>query len=54
MAKNYEAVLIKIEPALVSAATSTTAGIATFAKGLLPSVQSEKGEVVKIIAQRCK
>lgn len=54
MAKSYEASLIKIEPALVSAATSTTAGIANFAKGLLPSVQSEKGEVVKIIAQRCK
>ncbi|MBK6495742.1 MAG: hypothetical protein IPG05_11700 [Gemmatimonadetes bacterium] len=52
--KAYEAVLTRIEPALVSAATSTTAAIANFAKGLLPSVQSEKGEVVKMLAQRCK
>ncbi|MBL0180448.1 MAG: hypothetical protein IPP98_15235 [Gemmatimonadetes bacterium] len=52
--KTYEAVLAKIEPALVSAATSPTAQIADFAKRFLPSVQSEKVEVVKMLAQRCK
>ena len=35
MFKDYDAVLVKIEPALVSAATSTTEGVANFAKGLL-------------------
>jgi Tfp pilus assembly protein PilF len=41
-ARAYDAVLTKIEPALASAATSTTEGVANFAKQLLPSVQSEK------------
>jgi hypothetical protein len=54
MFKDYDAVLVKIEPALVSAATSSTEGVANFAKGLLPSVQGEKPYVASRITALCK
>ncbi len=54
MARRYAAVLQRIEPALVSAGTSTTAGVANFAKQLLPSVQSERPWVDQQIPKLCK
>lgn len=54
MFKDYDAVLVKIEPALVSAATSSTEGVANFAKGLLPSVQAEKPYAASRITALCK
>ena len=50
----YDALLTKIEPALMSAATSPTPQIADFAKRFLPAVQSEKVEAAKMLTQRCK
>jgi len=54
LAKKEQELLGKLEPAVTSAATSSNAGVAAYAKQLLASVQSEKPAVSQIIGQLCK
>ncbi len=54
LAKKEQALLVKLEPAVTLAATSSNAGVAAYAKQLLTSVQTEKPAVVQMIGSFCK
>ncbi|MES2125549.1 MAG: tetratricopeptide repeat protein [Gemmatimonadota bacterium] len=54
LAKKEQELLLKLEPAVTLAATSTNAAIADYAKKLLESVQTEKPAVVQMIGAFCK
>lgn len=53
-AKSEDALLTRLEPALTVAATSSTAGITTFAQGLLDKLPPEKTFVAGMIKETCK
>ncbi|HEY8061983.1 MAG TPA: hypothetical protein VID74_04250, partial [Gemmatimonadales bacterium] len=52
-AKAEDALLTRLEPALTVAATSSTQGIADFAKGLLGNLPPEKTFVAGMIKEAC-
>lgn len=54
LARKEQDLLLKLEPAVTLASTSTNAAIADYAKKLLASVQSEKPAVVQMIGAFCK
>src|ERR1017187_3501893 len=53
-AKSEDALLTRLEPALTVAATSSMAGITTFAQGLLDKLPPEKTFVAGMIKETCK
>jgi tetratricopeptide (TPR) repeat protein len=53
-AKAEDALLTRLEPALVVAAGSTNEGIATFAKGFQANLPPEKAYVAGVIKEQCK
>jgi hypothetical protein len=54
LARQEEALLVKLEPALQAIVGSTNADVATWGKGLLPVIQQERPNVTQMIGQFCK